>query len=283
MRLRAVTTLLFTLALILPASSFAVDVQPGIDAVEHIPPTIWDFGPKPIDGDFFGPGSDPFDGGVPADQTSLDPTPDCPGASGDISMLIERLDTAVLPVVGSSDVIDVRIIAMSLESSSPITVTYGGVNPEYWMMKITPSPLTSSDGVMTIHLDLPDAGVFDSEILLQPYFTFTRVSDGEVRTLDGAGTYQDLISVTGVPWVYGDPGLACPPCASNFIPGHNGTSKVPYTYTGTMSQHTVRSSCLPAAIPVLSGWGAAVVLLLMLVLGVFSISRVRRSIVKRES
>ena len=277
MRLRSVTTLLFTLALILPASSFAVDVQPGIDAVKHIPPTIWDFGSKPIDGDFFGPGSDPFDGGVPGDQTSLDPTPYCPGATGDISMLIERLDVALLPVVGSSDVVDVTVVAMDMESSSPITVTYGGLNPEYWMVKITPSPLVSSDGIMTIHLDTPDGGVFDSEILLQPYFTFTRVSDGEVRTLDGAVTYQDLISVTAVPWVYSDPGLTCPPCASNFIPGHNGTNKVPYAYNGTMSQHTVLSSCSAAAIPTLSQWGVAAVLVLLLTLGVFSMLRLRRT------
>jgi hypothetical protein len=254
-----------------------MDVQPGIDVLDHLLPSGWDFGPQPIDGDFFGPGSDPFDGGIPGDQTSLDPTPDCPGPQGDTGMLIERLDIAFLPIIGSSDVIGIEIIAMSLVSSEPFVVTYnGGLDPELWMMEVTPSPLISSTGTMTIRLDLPTGGTFDSEILLQPHFKFTRVSDGEVRELEGAGLYEDVISVSNVPWVYEASNVTCPSCASNFIPGHNGVGKVPYTYSGGMSQHTVQSSCLQTPIPTLTQWGLFSALTLLLIAGAYSIARRRR-------
>jgi hypothetical protein len=271
------SVLFLFLLLVFPSVTLAVDVDPGIDPIDHLPPSWWDFGPQPIDGDFFGPGSDPFDGGIPGDQTSLDPTPDCPGAHGDISMLIERRDPALLPIIGSSDVIDTEIIAMSLVSNAPIVVTYnGGLNPELWNVEITLSPSIPSTGTMTIRLDTPEGGTFDSEFLLQPYFTFTRESDGEVRELDGAGLYQDLISVLNVPWVYEDPNIACPSCASNFIPGHNGLNKVEFTYAGLKSQHTVQSGCTQIPIPTLTQLGLLAVLTIMLMAGAYSITRRRR-------
>jgi hypothetical protein len=274
---RTKSALLLFLILVFPTVTLAVDIQPGIDAIRHVVPTIWDFSPQPIAADFFGPGSDPFDGGIPGDQTSLDPTPDCPGASGPISMLIKRLDTALLPTIGSSDVIDVEIIALSLVSSTPITVTYnGGLNPELWNVTITPSPLNINPGTMTVRFEIPSGGTFDSEILVKPHFAFERVSDGEIRVFDGAGTYDDLISVSNVPWVYGDPSLTCSPCASNFIPGHDGLNKVEYTYSGVMSQHTVRSACL-APIPTLSQWGQLAALTILLIVGAYSITRRRRT------
>jgi hypothetical protein len=266
------------LFLVLPAESMAMDAQPGIDVLDHLLPSGWDFGPQPIAADFFGPGSDPFDGGIPGDQTSLDPTPDCPDAQGDISMLIERLDLAALPTVGSSDVIDTEIIALSLVSSSPIVVTYnGGLNPELWNVEITLSPSAPSTGTMTIRLDTPDGGTFDSHFLLQPYFTFIRESDGEIRELDGAVLYQDLIDVVNVPWVHEDPNLNCFSCSSNFIPGHNGVGKVAYVYNGLFSQHTVQSGCFQTPIPTLSQWGLLAALTLLLIAGVYMIARKRRT------
>lgn len=262
--------------LILPTATLATSVQPGIDPVDHLPPSWWDFGPVPLPADFFGPGSDPFDGGIPGDQTALPPIPECPGDLGNTSMLIERLDVAVLPTIPSSDVIDTEIIALSLVSNNPITVTYnGGLNPEAWDVEITLSPTSPSIGLMTVSKTHANGGTFDAEITLQPYFTFTRVSDSTVRTLDGAGLYHDMIATTDVPWVYEDPELACPSCSSNFIPGHNGLNAVEFSLTGTLSQHTLKSSCPSAAIPTLSQWGLALVVAILLTLGVCVIARRR--------
>ncbi len=279
MLLRTLAAVLITVVLILPASTFATNVQTGKDPVEHVPPSWWDFGPIPLQADFFGPGSDPFDGGVPADAKALEPTPDCPGELGNTSMLIERKAIALLPVIPSSDVIDVEIIAMSLVSVNPITVTYnGGLNPELWNVEITLSPSLASTGTMTIRKEHANGGTFDAAILLQPYFTFTRVSDSEVRTLDGAGIHEDLIEALGVPWVYADPNLACPSCVTNFIPGHDGVNPVNYTLTGSSSLHTVRCGCIQTPIPTLSQWGLAAVLTILLTLGIYLLARRRRTV-----
>jgi hypothetical protein len=274
---RAITIIFLFLAISLPAAALATSVQTGIDPVEHIPPSWWDFGPMPLPADFFGPGSDPFDGGIPGDQTSIWPSPDCPGDLGNTSMLIERHTIANLPGFPSSDIIDTEIIAMSLVSASPITVTYnGGLNPEQWNVEIALSPSLASLGTMLIRQEHANGGTFDAEIYLQPYFTFTRVSDSQVVTLDGAGTYEDLISAINIPWVYSDPDLACPSCVTNFLPGHNGNQLVDYTYFGTSSMHTVHSGCAQNPIPTLSQWGLAIVLTLLLLAGGYLIVRRRR-------
>jgi hypothetical protein len=271
--------MLLAVVLVLPVATFATDVQTGIDPVEHVPPSWWDFGPIPLPVDFFGPGSDPFDGGVPADAKAIWPSPDCPGDLGNTSMLIERKNVAVLPGFPSSDVIDIEIISMNLVSVNPITVTYnGGLNPELWDVEITLSPSLASTGSMTIRQEHANGGTFDSAINLQPHFTFTRVSDSEVRTLDGVRIHQDLIEALGVPWVYSDPGLACPSCVTNFIPGHDGINPLDYTLAGVSSQHTIRCGCSPAAIPTLSQWGMGIVLTILLILGVYSIVRRRRTV-----
>ena len=273
----AVIMLFITTVLFLPGASFATDVQTGSDPVVHVPPSFWDFGPTPLPADHFGPGSDPFDGGVPADASVLPSSPHCPGPLGNTSMLIERKDVAVLPGIPSSDVIDVEIVELSLVSANPITVTYnGGLDPELWEVEIAPSPSLASGGTMTIRQEHAEGGTFDASILLQPHFSFRRVSDGALRTLDGAGMYEDWIEVFGVPWVYTDPDLACPSCVSNLIPGHDGVNLVDFVFAGTSSLHTVQCGCSRSSVPALSPWGLAVALTLLLVLGSYSIARAKR-------
>lgn len=276
---RTAVVVLFAAVLLLPVAVFATDVQTGFDPVVHVPPSFWDFGPTPLPADFFGPGSDPFDGGVPADASVLPSSPFCPGFLGNTDMIIERKDVAVLPGAPSSDVIDIEIVELSLVSVNPITVTYnGGLNPELWEVEITLSPSLASNGTMTIRQEHPDGGTFDAQVYLQPYFTFTRVSDSTVRTLDGAGMYEDLINALGVPWTYNDPGLTCPSCVTNFIPGHDGVSPADFTFTGTSSLHTVRCGCISGAIPTLSQWGLIIAATILLALGGYTIARRRRTV-----
>jgi len=265
--------------MLLPVAVFATDVQPGFDPVVHVPPSFWDFGPMPLPADFFGPGSDPFDGGVPADAVVLPSSPFCPGFLGNTDMIIQRKNVALLPGIPSSDVIDVEIVELSLVGANPITVTYfGGMNPELWEVEITLSPSLASTGTMTIRQLHPGGGIFDAQIFLQPYFTFTRVSDSMVATLDGAGTYEDLLNAIDVPWVYADPILTCPACVTNFIPGHDGVNPSEFTLAGTSSQHAVRCGCVSGTIPTLSQWGLIVVATVLLVLGGYTIVRRRRTV-----
>jgi hypothetical protein len=274
---RTMAVALCTAVLLLPAAVFATDVQTGFDTVVHVPPSFWDFGPNPLPADYFGPGSDPFDGGIPADASVLPSSPFCPGPLGNTDMILQRKNIASLPGVPSSDVIDIEIVELSLVSTSPITVTYnGGLNPEQWDVEITLSSSLASTGTMTIRQEHTNGGTFDAEVLLEPHFTFTRVSDSTVRTLDGAGSYEDLIVATDVPWVYADPGLDCPACVTNFIPGDDGTGPQPFVFTGTISSQAVECGCAPGAIPTLSEWGLIAALTILLIVGGYSIVRRRR-------
>jgi hypothetical protein len=278
MLLRTAVVVLFAAVLLLPASVFATDVQTGFDPVVHVPPSFWDFGPIPLPADFFGPGSDPFDGGVPADAVVIPTSPHCPGFLGNTDMLIERKDVAVLPGIPSTDVIDIEIVELSLVSVSPITVTYnGGLSPEMWDVEITLSPSLASTGMMTIRQEHSNGGTFDAQIFLQPQFTFTRVSDSTVRILDGAGAYEDLLNAIDVPWTYSDPSLTCPNCVTNFIPGHDGVIPSDFSFVGTSSLHTVRCGCISGIIPTLSQWGLIIVATMLLVLGGYTIVRRRRT------
>jgi hypothetical protein len=99
---RIAAVVAFAAATLLPAALFATDVQTGFDPVVHVPPSFWDFGSNPLPADYFGPGSDPFDGGVPADASVLPSSPFCPGFLGNTDMIIQRKDVAVLPGIPSA-------------------------------------------------------------------------------------------------------------------------------------------------------------------------------------
>ena len=75
----------------------AQDVLAGVDFHATISASF-DFGTPyipPLPADFFGPGSDPFDGGVPADAVFIDPD------HSNADMLIHRMADGPLPIGGS--------------------------------------------------------------------------------------------------------------------------------------------------------------------------------------
>ena len=267
--------------LFMPGIALGQDVLPGFDILVHQDPSDWDFGPMPLPAGFFGPGSDPFDGGVPMKGKPLGSSPLCPGDLGPADMLILRSESAVLPGIPSDDVIAVEIVELSLVSVAPITVSYnGGASTEDWDVELTLSSIAPSEGSMLITKFHPNGGAFAASIILRPYFTFTRVSDSFTLTLDGAGSYDDIIECADIPWVYGAPPLQCPPCAGNFIPGHDDTQKVPFVMADVLSSHTVMSACTINT-PTLSQWGMIAIIGLILTAGVLWISR-RRQVVAAQ-
>jgi hypothetical protein len=144
---------------------------------------------------------------------------------------------------------------------------------------MTISPTAPSEGSMTITKFFPNGGAFDASIILRPYFTFTRVSDSFTQTLDGAGLYDDIIECLGVPWVHEAPPLECPPCAANFIPGHNEIEPLPFGLSGLVSTNTVKSACTINT-PTLSQWGMIAIVVLMIAAGMACIHRRRRVAVR---
>ena len=147
--------------------SGGIDICEG-DAYSYTPSSrnsYFDFATMPIPADYFGPGSDPFDGIISLKGDPLYTGP--PGVLGSTDMIIRRLEIAELPACGSSDQIEIELVALSLVSLDPITVTYdGGQNPEPWDVRICLSSAVPQDtGSMVITRECNEGGSFIANIL----------------------------------------------------------------------------------------------------------------------
>jgi len=181
----------------------AYDIEPGVDLWTTPPDVSFDnhFSVFPVPFDFFDPGSDAFQGSVCFLGDPLVPIP--ASALGTTDAIINRLAPASLPTVGSSDVVPIEIIALSLTSCSPITVTYfGGFTPEIWDVRVTlSSNVPQQQGTMTIRKDCCNGGTFSSTLPVTPKFIFTRQSDLAQRELDLGGFAPPIMfSTTGGNW-----------------------------------------------------------------------------------
>jgi hypothetical protein len=232
----------------------------------HPPPpdphgTVWsniEFGTggtnPSIAADFFGPGSDPFDGGIPADAVMLNPF-----TSGDASNLFQRWGAPISPddPVGTEGTVPLEFIALSLRSTAPIIVTYnGGLDPEEWDVAIDLSVMQPSVemGTLTATKTHENGGVFDTYLQVLPRLTFTKVIDPtEERVLDtGLEEWDPLVfESTGTPWVQQvnpeldilapDDGVFVP-MVEETVPG-DPTSQVTtemYATSDAPAQHTMR-------------------------------------------
>jgi hypothetical protein len=175
----------------------------------------------PLPADFFGPGSDPFDGIVAMAGNPLDPP-----NFGDASTLVMRSDHPIPPSAppGSSGMVDIEIVALDLVSTQPIVVTYdGGLDPELWDVRVMLSPTVPPPGTLSATKTHINGGIFDSFFLLQPLFVFTRVSDGTEQELDTGllGMPALEFQTLGGPWVHDmNPALKfLAPSAGWFVPG----------------------------------------------------------------
>jgi hypothetical protein len=103
--------------------------------------------------------------------------------------------------------VPIQIVALSLVSSQPITVTYsGGTNPELWDVRVClsstqPQPV----GVMEITHDCEEGGTWGSDLQVIPQFIFTRQSDNAVRVLDAGIGFSFGSSYSK--WTHTDPGF----------------------------------------------------------------------------
>lgn len=81
----------------------------------------YQFCPDPIPADFFGPGSDPFEGAVRL------------GGGGGFDTVIRRKNSLSFCGVPAFDETPIEIVALNLVSCQPMTVTYnGGQSPQTW-------------------------------------------------------------------------------------------------------------------------------------------------------
>jgi kumamolisin len=168
-----------------------------------------DFSSNPIPAGFFDPGSEPFGGNIPLRGSPINPF----GPLGPTDTIVERLAPASLVGPGATASVPIQMVALSLSSSQPITVSYTGGSTEQWSVKVclsssVPQPTGSLD--LTNGACVGEGGTFTSHLPVQPRLIFTRISDSAERVLDtGAlGMPPDLFSALDGHWVASaDPAL----------------------------------------------------------------------------
>ena len=283
--------------------------------------TFVDFGcpaVPPVPADFFGPGSDPFDGRIDFRGDPLETSP--PDVLGPTDTIIKRNRAANLPDCPSTDgPIETEIVALSLVSVQPITVTYyGGMDPEEWDVKMclsesAPHPI----GVTTFNRDCQEGGTFMATIPVVPMFVFTRIPDGMQVFYDfGSGgptvTYdipeahwQFIDSFFDVYMASGDelvsncddvpdiaigrsgvdliPGLQAIPCDNCNDPATDHL--IPITPMIEPSQCAEQDIWPPhdvlEPIPTISEWGILILALLLLLAGTLAVIRKRKEVIAR--
>lgn len=268
--MRLVTRLLFvlaiaSLAIALPVTSAHADpILPGFDLLETLPGTYHDFtGPFAVPAGFFGPGSDPFFGRVDFQTVPMGPQPGCLGPVGNTGMLVHRPLGANPPCCPGQETVPIEIVALSLVSVNPITVTYGGAPLEHWRVEwnVSPSPPPPT-GQMTVKRQFPNGGTFDSQLPVRPVFTFTKVQPQPEppRVLDlGPSSFFDIFVSVDLPWSHTPlPSFEIPGCGSNFFPGVlSGSSEVPmesisFNYAKLVFRYTHHPDPTPTRV---STWG----------------------------
>lgn len=242
---------------LLASAAVAQDVQPGSDLFHTDPATTFqNFSGSPIPADFFGPGSDPFDGIINFGGQPLGPSSQCPnddlGLLG-VDTIVERPAPAQLPGTPSSDTIPIEIVELSLVSIQPIVVTFnGGQNPELWDVRLGLSQMPQAPGQMNVTKLNSLGGTFDSVLPVLPKFVFEPVGGGTTRELDFGllGMQPVQFQAQDVPWVYGNPPATS--CTSNFCVNPNNLT----VEQSLDAQHGVISICLEAGqqVPTVSTW-----------------------------
>jgi hypothetical protein len=177
------------LATLVPAAALAGLIAPGVDLFKTPGngSTYQSFDSNPIPADFFGPGSDPFTGTVYFTGQPLAPT----SALGPTDTVVERTGGTTTVCGGPQVDVPIEIVALSLVSVQPITVTYGGGSPELWDVRVGVSSLGPQvPGTMTLTQTDPIGGTFSATLPVQPRLVFTRIGPPGQQVLDGLPPIQ---------------------------------------------------------------------------------------------
>ena len=162
---------LFLLAILVPTAAQADPIGPGFDLFTTLPGTTVD--PAPL--------------GVGV--VSLEGVPIGPGNTDTI---VERLSGIGPFNVGDVSVIDIELVALSLQSVDPVDI--GG---NLFDLAVTglPSPI----GQMTVHHTVADGGFFDALLPVEALLTFTEVGN-PLNSFDQV--FSTVFQTTNAPWAH---------------------------------------------------------------------------------
>jgi hypothetical protein len=270
----AATVVCLLVALVLPASAATINLPEGVDIFIVLPGSTVNLqGQYALPADFFGPGSDPFDGVVAVQGVPLDPDPLCQGGSPLPGEILIRRDPIMLPDPPAVQEIQIEIVQMKLVSVSPITVTYhGGQNPEEWNLEIVPilpQPPVNPPDVRKINVvrNNPLGGDLTVE------YTYDLI----VRMIRETGPPVPPVETTPPPDQFGGQGpwgipaipdpapprgaasaetLVCPACkADDFYIGFDGVQPQPLALVGQLLNLQVVIACTGAVPADHTTWG----------------------------
>ena len=197
----------------------------GTDLLETLDGTGMIFASDPLPSDFFGPGSDPFEG-----QIALTGSPLAPPA-GSVDTLVERQgEVAFGEPPTNPQTVPIEIVALSLVSVAPIRVTYfGGVTESFFDVSVEPSPPTAppSGGQLSLNHNAapPDGGDVNPgpDSFFDVFFdvTFVDTTDpGVVYQMTGSDRFEDHVELqVGVPWAHTVPAPYLHDASGGFFPG----------------------------------------------------------------
>jgi hypothetical protein len=183
------------------------------------------FALSPAPANFFGPGSDPFDGTIHFAGREIDSFLGVSLRGLLVDTIVSRPADAVLSGPGSSATVPVQMVALSYTTLAPLVVTYdGGTRSELWTVDaVAPN---NPPGTMTIRQLSHEGGLFDSTFPIHPILTFTRISDAhQIQIAQGTDQVPGLLmSQTDIPWVFEQtvPVIArVEGLTTNFVPGYS--------------------------------------------------------------
>jgi len=158
-----------------------------------------DFPPLPAD--FFGPGSDPFDGIIALKGANSDGS-QFPAADVVVTRLGDVPFSSPYPSTGT---IDIQMVELKLKSTEPISISIFGID-SFFDVFVELNYSVVPYGLNTITKEDAYGGVFEKEVSPYLVFTFTDVTNPTyVLTFD---TYNeglpplDLVSVDPYPWTH---------------------------------------------------------------------------------
>ena len=185
---------------ILPGADLWVTDSAALEFGVNIPP---------LPADFFGPGSEPFEG-LPIEGSAT-----CPGDLGLTNTIVRRTAPADVPSAGSTDSVPIEIVEMQLKSVEPI---HPGSVDSFFDVFVEIAPAPPSVGTLGIQRDNMGGGRADIEIYVLPQLRFVEVGNPSNEIMWNPGVVLKC-TADSVPWIDDPSGLMWPECSSNFALG----------------------------------------------------------------
>ena len=209
------STTLFALALLFvmnsPPASGQIAIPAGSDLFTTAGgggQTFIDFSDTPIPADFFGPGSDPFSGQVELRGLPLNDNPGlAPPENVDLGLtdtIIRRNGDIDLTGPGDTETVPVEIVALSLVSVEPITVTFGETSTQWQLEVQTLFGADQFESTMTVRQDSDVGGTLDIMIPVTNSMYFQEVDAPTFNGRELQGYPVGLVR-SGIPWATSTP------------------------------------------------------------------------------